>query len=62
MANAFPKGISSKVNAIARLAYFEATYLALAGPSDIHAGWGIETNGRFMGERPLASAGPPLGG
>ena len=31
--------------------------LALAGPSGIRAGWGIEINGRFDAKRP-----PPLGG
>ena len=34
----------------------------IAGPSGIRAGWGIETNGRFVAERPSASAGPPSGG
>ena len=40
------------------------TYLALAGPSGISAVWGIEINGRFEAERPLAlaSAGPHSGG
>ena len=36
------------------------TYLALAGPSGIRAGWGIEINGKFEVESPPASAGPPL--
>ena len=35
--------------------------LALAGPSGIRAGWGIEINGRFEAERSPASAGPPSG-
>ena len=38
------------------------TSLALAGPSGIRAGWGIEINGRFEAERPPPSAGPPSGG
>ena len=38
-----------------------ATSLALAGPSGIRAGWGIETNGRLVAERPPASAWAPLG-
>ena len=38
------------------------TYLAFAGPSGIHAGWDIETNGRFEAERPPTSAGPHSGG
>ena len=38
------------------------TSLALAGPSGIRAGWGIETNGRFEAERPPTLAGPPSGG
>ena len=38
------------------------TYPALAGPSGIRAGWGIEINGRFEAERPLTSAGPLSGG
>ena len=37
-------------------------YLALAGPSGIRAGWGIEINERFEVKRPLPSAEPPLGG
>ena len=35
------------------------SYLALAGPSGIRAGWGIEINGRFEAESPPASARPP---
>ena len=38
------------------------SHLALAGPSGICAGLGIEINGKFKAERPPASAGPPLGG
>ena len=33
------------------------TSLALAGLYGIHAGWGIEINGRFEAERPPALAG-----
>ena len=38
------------------------TSLALAGPSGIRAGWGIEINGIFEAKRPPISAGPPSGG
>ena len=37
-------------------------YPALAGPSGIRAGWGIEINGRFEAERPPALNGPPSRG
>ena len=34
----------------------------LAGPSGIHVGWGIETNGRFEAEKPPTSVESPSGG
>ena len=39
----------------------EQAFLALARPSCIRAGWGIEINGRFKAERLSASAGHTFG-
>ena len=42
--------------------YNAYTSLALAGPSGIRAGWGIEINGRYEAKRLPVSAGLPSGG